>query len=300
MRQSRSGTHAAMPIDARSVPAAAASALVIGAMLLVAPTAVTQPDAAFRSLRLTAALDPIGPWVDAFDTTVANATRVFDAIADADSGHGSSPADPFAAATFIGVDAASPDGSQLAAHTLDWSHLWGLEYLSGMDMGTKILPIDAVEPAASILTMLSSPISGVLMGLIGPVVSPEVELINSIGTIADSVGAGNYEASLQELMAAPANIVGAFFNGASLNLDALVPTFNDMLQLPGGSSVLSASFDFGGLFTPGDTDAGNVGGSFYNSLGLDLHLEGMEMPYSAPGEADGFVASLVDLMQMLT
>ncbi|MGB3332914.1 MAG: outer membrane porin GjpA [Mycobacterium sp.] len=249
-------------------------------------------------MQLTASIDPFGPWVDVFNTTVANASQVFDAIKDSLAGFANTLDGQFAAATFVGVDVATPEGTELAAQTLDWNHLWGLQYLAGMDFGMGIPQIDPVEPAATMLTLLSSPLSGVLMGLIGPLVSPGVELINSIGSIIDSIGGGDFEAVLQELLAAPANVVGALFNGATLNLDALVPTLNELLQVPEGNAVLGASFAFGGLLTPGETDAGNVGGSLYNSLGLDLQMEGMGMPYSAPGESVGLIASLVNLVDM--
>ncbi|UVO14309.1 outer membrane porin GjpA [Mycobacterium sp. SVM_VP21] len=249
-------------------------------------------------MQLTASIDPFGPWVDVFNTTVANGSQVFDAIKDSLAGFATTLEGQFAAATFVGVDVATPEGTELAAQTLDWNHLWGLQYLAGMDFGMGIPQIDPVEPAATMLTLLSSPLSGVLMGLIGPLVSPGVELINSIGSIIDSIGGGDFEAVLQELLAAPANVVGSFFNGATLNLDALVPMLNELLQVPEGNAVLGASFAFGGLLTPGETDAGNVGGSLYNSLGLDLQMEGMGMPYSAPGEGVGLIASLVNLVDM--
>lgn len=277
---------------------AGGTTLAVSGLIAVNPVMPALPVSAMPSVQLTASLDLIGPWVDVFNTALANATQVFDAIKDADFGFPGSLQEAYAAATFIGVDIATLEGSALAAQTLDWSHLWGLQYLAGMDMGMGVVPTDAAEPAATILTLLSSPLSGVLMGLIGPLVSPGVELINSIGSIVDSIGDGDFEAALQGLLAAPANVVGAFFNGATLNLDALVPLLNDALQVPEGNAVLGASFDFGGLFTPGVTDSGSIGGSIYNSLGLDLQMVGMGMPYSAPGEGIGLIASLVNLVEM--
>lgn len=279
---------------------AAGAALVVSGMIAVNPAMPTLPQAAAPSVQLTASLDPIGPWADVFNTTVANVTQVFDAIKDADFGFSNSLQEAFAAATFIGVDIASPDGTALAAQTLDWSHLWGLQYLSGMDMGMGVVPVDAAEPAATILALLSSPLSGVLMGLIGPLISPGVALLNSVESIASSLGGGDFEAALQGLLAAPANVVGAFFNGATLHLDALLPLLNEGLQVPDGNEIIGASFDFGGLFTPGVIEAGEIGGSLYNSLGLDLVMVGMSMPYSAPGEAVGLIASLVNLAEMFS
>ncbi|WP_420109534.1 outer membrane porin GjpA [Mycolicibacter arupensis] len=279
--------------------AAAGAALVAAGMLAGSPAVPALPIITTAPpVQLAASIDPFGPWVDVFNTTVANGALVFDAVKDAIAGFADTLEGQFAAATFIGVDVATPEGSDLAAQTLDWNHLWALQYLSGMDFGMGIPQIEPVEPAATLLTLLSSPMSGVLMGLVGPLFSPGVELFNNIGSIFDNLGGGDFEAALQDLLAVPANVVGAFFNGATLNLDALVPLLNDVLQVPEGNAVLGASFDFGGLFTPGETDAGNVGGSIFNSLGLDLQMMGMGMPYSAPGEGIGLIASLVNLVEM--
>ncbi|KAA1431642.1 outer membrane porin GjpA [Mycolicibacter arupensis] len=279
--------------------AAAGAALVAAGMLAASPAVPALPIITTAPpVQLAASIDPFGPWVDVFNTTVANGALVFDAVKDALAGFADTLEGQFAAATFIGVDVATPEGSDLAAQTLDWNHLWALQYLSGMDFGMGIPQIEPVEPAATLLTLLSSPMSGVLMGLVGPLFSPGVELFNNIGSIFDNLGGGDFEAALQDLLAVPANVVGAFFNGATLNLDALVPLLNDVLQVPEGNAVLGASFDFGGLFTPGETDAGNVGGSIFNSLGLDLQMMGMGMPYSAPGEGVGLIASLVNLVEM--
>lgn len=279
--------------------AAAGAALVATGMLAASPAAPALPSITTAPpMQLTASIDPFGPWVDVFNTTVANGSQVFDAVKDALAGFADTLEGQFAAATFIGVDVATPEGSDLAAQTLDWNHLWALQYLSGMDFGMGIPQIEPVEPAATLLTLLSSPMTGVLMGLVGPLFSPGVELFNNFGSIIDNIGGGDFEAALQDLLAVPANVVGAFFNGATLNLDALVPLLNDVLQVPDGNAVLGASFDFGGLFTPGETDAGNVGGSIFNSLGLDLQMMGMGMPYSAPGEGVGLIASLVNLVEM--
>lgn len=297
MTPSRDSHYLVPRIDFRGLMAGG-TALAVSGLIAVNPVMPALPVSAPPSVQLTASLDLFGPWVDVFNTTLANATEVFDAIKEADFGFPSSLQEAFAAVTFLGVDVATPEGSELAAQTLDWSHLWGLQYLAGMDMGMGVVPVEAAEPAATILTLLSSPLSGVLMGLVGPLVSPGVELINSVGSIVDSLGGGDFEAAVQELLATPANMVGAFFNGATLNLDALVPMLNDALQVPEGNAVLGASFDFGGLFTPGTTDSGSIGGSIYNSLGLDLQMVGMGMPYSAPGEGVGLIASLVSLVEM--
>ncbi len=279
---------------------AAGAALVVSGLVAAGPAMPTFAGTATAPVQLAASIDPFGPWVNMFETTVANGSEVFDAVKDAISGFFDTVEGQFAAATFIGVDVATPEGTDLAAQTLDWNHLWGLQYLAGMDFGMGVPPIEPVEPAATLLTLMSSPLTGVMMGLVGPLISPGVELFNSVGSIVDNVFGGDFEAALQDLLAAPANVVGAFFNGASLNLDAFAQFLNEALQVPEGNAILGASFEFGGIFTPGETDAGNVGGSLYNSLGLLLEMEGMGMPYNAPGEGVGLIASLVNLAEMFS
>ena len=283
----------------RSASAALVACGLIAAQSAPSSSAPWAPSVA-PTVRLAAALDVIGPWEDMVNATVANANEVFDAIKTADWGLPTSLGEAFTAATFIGIDIATAQGSALAAHTLDWSHLWGLQYLAGMDMGMGVVPIGAEEPAASILALLSSPMSGVLMGLIGPLLSPGVAMLNSAESVVGSLVGGDFEAALQGLLAAPAEVVGAFFNGATLNLDVLLPVLSDLLQVPAGNEIISASFDFGGLFSPGVTESGGVGGSLYNSLGLDLVMVGMPMPYSAPGEGIGLLGSLVDLLDVIS
>src|SRR5699024_9745885 len=122
---------------------------------------------------------------------------------------------------------------------------------------------------------LGSPLSGVLIGALGPFLAPWVALGNSIGD-------GD---SFAEILA---NTLGAFFNGATLNLDAAIPLVvnSGLLVLPPGTTVEHLSLALGGLFSPGVVangpwdiydSAGNtlfetpaVGGSMFNSLGMEL------------------------------
>lgn len=261
-------------------------ALIGCSMIAVTPVALPLPVAEVPTLRLTSSIDPTGLWADV--------------IHSAPTAIAGNLEDKFAAATFVGVDVASQVGTTLAAQTLDFNHLWALQYLSGMDMGMGVVPISPVEPAATVLTLLSSPLSGVLMGMFGALISPEVALINSIGAIADSLGGGNPSAAVQDLLATPANVVGALFNGATLSLDPLLPLLNEILQVPDGNEIIGASLDFGGLLSPGVTEAGNVGGSIFNALGLDLIMVGMGMPYSAPGEGIGLIGAVANLADMIT
>ncbi|MCV6974341.1 outer membrane porin GjpA [Mycobacterium bourgelatii] len=132
---------------------------------------------------------------------------------------------------------------------------------------------------STILNFASSPFSGVLLGAVGPVISPAVALWNSAGSAFADITGGNVTGALSHLINTPANVVDAFFNGATLNIDALAPVFNPfVVEGSGGAEQLTGlSFAFGGLFSPGQVVDGasgemyyGVGGSAFNALGMDL------------------------------
>lgn len=132
-----------------------------------------------------------------------------------------------------------------------------------------------IDPAMvnTVLHFLSSPASGAIMGAIGPGLAPWVALGNSISD-------GD---SFSQIMA---NMSGAFFNGATLNLDSLLPLINSAGVLPAPIEIHHMALELGGLFSTGTvshdpwqiTDsAGTVlqsvpvpGGSILGSLDLNL------------------------------
>ncbi|NED67146.1 hypothetical protein G3I15_40080, partial [Streptomyces sp. SID10244] len=63
---------------------------------------------------------------------------------------------------------------------------------------------------SAVMNVLASPLSGVLIGLAGPVVSPAVAVLNSAISIAAAVQAGDPSAAFSDLWDAPANVVGSF------------------------------------------------------------------------------------------
>ena len=132
-------------------------------------------------------------------------------------------------------------------------------YLPASDAGL-------IEP---IINFLGSPDSAILMGDIGPFISPLVELSNCI-TAGD------------DLNTTLADVTGAFFNGADLNLDSLLPTINDLIgsMFPPGMTLSELDIAFGGLlstgsvqvtdYVSGGTEVPAVGGSIFNSVGLEF------------------------------
>ncbi|RRR42407.1 hypothetical protein EHH44_17700 [Mycolicibacter terrae] len=134
-----------------------------------------------------------------------------------------------------------------------------------------MFPADMVP----IIHFLSSPLSGIIMGSLGPWISPIVALINSIND------GDNFGDTL-------ANMFGASLNGATLNLDSMLPMINEAAgdYLPDGMGIGHLDIAFGGWLTAGHVaidpyqvlgangevvaETPAVGGSILNSVGLEL------------------------------
>jgi hypothetical protein len=159
----------------------------------------------------------------------------------------------------------TPDSiaSLVLQHTMIGSHalMFGeiASYLPASDAGL-------IEP---IVNFLGSPDSAILMGAVGPFISPFVELYNCISAGDD------FNTTL-------ADVTGAFFNGADLNLDSLLPTINSLIgsEFPPGMTMAELDIAFGGLLSTGSvqvadytssgTEVPAVGGSIFNSVGLEF------------------------------
>jgi hypothetical protein len=275
-------------------------ALVGASLIAVTPVTAPPPDIQMRDVALTAGaldlsgIDPITEWQDVFNTTVANAQTVFQALSEGNTElFQAIAADPsalfnpttaqelFDAATFLGGDQKT-FLNPLAAHTMDDNglHLVFYEALTGQ-FPTSIFPTPA-EPIPEIVNFLSSPLSGVLIGELGPMVSPWVALLNSIEAVVTALSGPTPDltTALDDLINTPANVVNGFFNGATLDLNALIPLIEqlNLVPLPDGSTINDLSFAFGGLFSPGEVGTGvsgvpeGVGGSIFNSVGINVTL----------------------------
>lgn len=158
----------------------------------------------------------------------------------------------------------------------------------------SFLPSD-IDPdqVTGILHLLSSPASAMFMGTLGPVISPLVALGNDLSS-------GNF-ADI------PSDMLGGLLNGATLNLDSLIPLINDADILPEGTSINSLDFAFGGLLSPGvvsvpgapysfpdGPDVDPVGGSLFNSLGLNIttELAGTPITLDIPSHGIGPIGAM--------
>jgi hypothetical protein len=292
-----------------------------------------------RAVRLTSGLDPLTAWVDQFNEASANATILADDFGLA-PGVGLQQAivnqvgfldqvinDPSSFSTVLTdfgnnldtvlsslflVGASKDTITTVETHTLDSLH----------GVAASLLPSGlptADQPAVeAIIQLLSSPASAMLIGDLGPFISPWVAGLNSAEAIVGALQSGDTTAALQDLLDAPANFVGSFFNGATLNLDALVPLLSKLNLLPAGTELTGLSYAFGGLFSPGSVSVGPyeffnssgtaighsipaVGGSIFNSVGLNVDLNGTAI--DIPGEPvgpisawEGFSQTIGDLL----
>jgi len=165
------------------------------------------------------------------------------------------------------------------AHTLEGPQLGGHYLLFGEIPG--YLPASDAAEITPIINFLGSPESGIIMGMLGPGISPWVALLNSI-TDGDS------------FIDTLTNMVGGFFNGADLNLDSLLPAINGLGLFPAGMAIANLDIAFGGLLSPGGVgaNADGVGGSIFNSVGI--HASGVPTigDIDAPSQAIGPIGAL--------
>jgi hypothetical protein len=112
----------------------------------------------------------------------------------------------------------------------------------------------------------------------------------------------------------PANVVGSFFNGADLNLDALVPLIAQAGILPAGTTINALDVGFGGLLSVGSVSQGTYtqggtltgtaaittpGGSILNSIGLNIStlLGTTPITLNIPSKPVGTLGALESISQ---
>lgn len=286
-------------------PYATAGVAIVGAGLIAAAPAVTPLPQVHNwpDLSLTADSSPLGdlstPWTDVFNTASDNLdqlTRGFlvapfvgfeQAMANLNGFMQQIQDDPSTTNAVIGeiqtqlkaalssmtlMNADQDTVNAVIHQTMDGSGLGGHALIFGQIPG--FLPPEQADSLAPIINFLGSPMSAVMMGAIGPSIAPWVAMMNSI-TEGDS---------FNEILASWLN---GFLNGATLNLDSLLPAINDAGLLPESMSVTHMDIAFGGLLSTGghvsaapldvvDADGNTVttvdaiGGSMFNSIGLGL------------------------------
>lgn len=307
----------------RSPWVVAAAALAGAGAIAAAPVTAPLPSlpaGSSHAVVLTADFDPFAAWQDVFDTAKTNATTLFDEMSAApmvagqqliyDLMHGVS-IDPQAV-----IDAVVQPSMQT---DLPMSPLLlsndALQALITLVM-PQYLPDDfplTTDELLPVLSFLASPLSGVLIGALGPSLSPLVALSNTISDISTALTGDNpdWTAALQDMANLPANMIGGLLNGATLNLDALLPSLTEAGLLPADLDVTALSYTFGGLLSPGvtgtdvegfvnlinDGSSPGIGGSIINGLGLTTGLMGF--PLVVDGHGVGLLGAWQSLQEII-
>ena len=115
------------------------------------------------------------------------------------------------------------------------------------------------EPLFPIINVLSSPLSGALVGFAGPGLSAFAQTLVSFGNINVALKEKNWAAALNELINLPTNLLNASLNGGKqLDLTPIVEKLAPALgfTLPDGVEL---GLTTGGLLTPGVAMGGTYG-----------------------------------------
>jgi hypothetical protein len=278
-------------------------------------------------VHLSAEYNPWQPWIDAFQTADASAKQIGATFAEAPAvllqqflanqfeylrevlqnpqsigtvltQVANNIQSAFVSSTLLGFDQSTQ--YLLPQASLDgWHDILRQSIPKILVEGTPPGMKDVVQ---QLLNVLSSPLSGVAMGLAGPFISPVVALLNSIHEVGAALGAGDFTAAVQNIIDIPANMVGAVLNGANLNLDGLAPVLNK-IGLLSGTTLHNLNIQFGGLFSTGVTGVyeDGIGGSIFNAIGLNTSTDMMGFPLDLEiaGRAIGPIAALVSLSQIV-
>lgn len=114
-----------------------------------------------------------------------------------------------------------------------------------------LLPVLAAETYAAlkpVLDFATTPISGLLVGAVGPIVGPVLAVVNSLSTVFALLEESDVGGALTELVNIPANAIGAFLNGGQiLDLTGLLTR----LDVPLPSTITSVGLQLGGVLSPG-------------------------------------------------
>ncbi|MCV7257316.1 outer membrane porin GjpA [Mycobacterium shimoidei] len=291
---------ATRPWITAGIALAGAGAIVATPMAMSSPTL---PDLQTRAVNLTSGVDPLTEWADVLQAAQANATGIFDQFAAApfpvlqqeivnQVGYLQDLIkDPSSISTVLAdiqdnlaAAAAAPFAADADPGTLDISHQAIFE----------LLPLFEGDNAAELQPLLdfaTSPLSGILLGAVGPLISPMLALNDDITDIGAALSGATPDltTAFDDLVNIPASLTGALLNGyGDVDLSALLPLLPS--DLFSGVSLSSIEVAMGGLLSEG--------GSLFNALGLGIDLSGVTLTLE-PGEAPGMLGSMVELAQVI-
>lgn len=278
------------------------------------------------AVSLAASIDPITPWTNTIDGAVNNITALVGGIAAnpfpilgqivenqityfgelPDIGKilgqvfanvGNAVRAPFA------VPESCSDGTKGPCENISTAPVvTGIPFLGNLTQQTvfallpAILPAEQYDALKPVLDFTTSPISGVLLGLIGPVIGPVVSIVNSASAIIEALRTSDFEGALNELINIPANFTNALLNGGQfLDLKPLLSAVG--VALP--DSIESLGFNMGGLLSAGISPVAPTGNDplatvMFDGLAFTADL-GLGSPITNPGLSVGPIGSLIGM-----
>ena len=274
---------------------------VVGASAIaIAPIAPTPPERQITNpaVQLSAAIDPITPWLEVFNDSEVNFASLANEWLQAPL-----PVLQQAIANQIGYVGELPDfeaivgqiieNLQAAAEAPFAEDLTTLEPGHALIYAILLTGLEPIIPPLSpelvpIFELLTTSLSGVLLGLVGPAIGPVLALAASTQLITSNLTGEtpDLEAALNTLINTPADMADAFLNGGqTLDITPLVSLVGSDL-LPEGTTV---GLTLGGLLSPG--------GSIFNALDLSIPFGGVNL--TLPGQGPGAIGSLIDLSKVV-
>ncbi|WP_243858266.1 outer membrane porin GjpA [Mycobacterium sp. DL440] len=290
-------------------PFATASIALVGAtaIAMTPVAALTAPPdikVANPAVQLSAAIDPITPWLEVFNNAEVNLANLADAWLTAPApvlqqvianqiGYLSQLPD-FPA--IIGQMATNLEAAVKAPFAIDLSTLESTNrLLSHRSLFTILQALGDESPIPAALQPLidfsTTYTSGILLGLVGPVISPVLALAASVSAIAENLGGEtpDFQAAVSTLINTPAAMADAFLNGGqSLDLTPVLDALGLDLDPGPGTDVTNVGITFGGLLSPG--------GSIFNALDFDITIANV-IKVNIPGQGPGAIGSLIGLGQ---
>jgi hypothetical protein len=303
-----------MNVTSRSYLTAGVAALGVGAIALspiqplpnnvaMAPERVVSN----LSVDLAAAIDPITPWVNAFQTALQNQARlnaawnastlpIFQTFVQNQLYYASEfpQIGVIAQQIFGNVKAAiqaplvSDPVNNISQTVVDVVQLpppiGGIPvnqqtiYAASQDL----LP----ESLLPLIEFTATPFSGAVLAVIGPVIGPVISMVNSVKATFEALKARNLPAAINEFLALAPNAVNAFLNGGQV-LD-LTDIVNRISPLP--PEVTGIGLNMGGLVSSGLSPVEGrpslgVTGSMFDGLAVKASLGGLAV--DSPGLSVG-------------
>ncbi|MCB0948182.1 MAG: outer membrane porin GjpA, partial [Mycobacterium sp.] len=267
--------------------ATASAAIAAAGVIAVTPVAPPVPEALARTASPTVeltAFDPLTPWLEVFNDSEVNIAGLVNYFFDA----------PFPVAQQVTsnwiyyIGHLSQIGESLeqigknAVAAVQAPFVADQALLDATHKGLYTAIAGLLPDYEALLSFAASPTSGLLMGLLGPAISPLLALSDSIQATFTAIQEGAWEDALNSLINIPAAMTGAFLNGyGTLNLEALIPLIQPELPL---GTLTELNLAMGGLLSPA--------GSLFNSVGMKVKSGPITL-LSATGVPAGFFGTLL-------